>query len=171
MSTNKTHYSQGPRDAWIFHSQMMVQPSQKDSAVFGRSLMKLTKPATSVIFIWVPLISPHSCRAEKALSAGCCVPLPFPAEGKEQESVQVCITHCHGCLGPAGTLSASKQTGRTQIKYQTMLDLQSLKMERLMPLGQTTNWHQGKRSVKFIFSPFPLLLFVQKFLAVIHSKS
>lgn len=115
----------------------------------------------------------HHTAAElrKPCLQGCCVPLPFPAEGKEQESLQVCITRCQGCLSPAGTLPASKQTGRIQIKYQTMLDLQSLQMERLMPLGQTTNWHQRKSSVKFIFSPFPLLPFVQKFLAVTHSKS
>lgn len=42
-------------DAWILHCQTMVQPKdiqrKRPSAVFGRSLMKLMKPAISVILI------------------------------------------------------------------------------------------------------------------------
>lgn len=69
------------------------------------------------------------------------------------------------------SLPASEQRERAQIKHQTVLDLQSLQMETCTSLGQTTCWHQGKRSVKFGFSLFPFLPFVQKFLVVIHLKS
>lgn len=74
-STNKRHSLQVPGERMLaFFTPRwwcsLKTHSQRDPAVFGRSLTKLMKPATSVILIWVPLISPHSCRAKTALSAG-----------------------------------------------------------------------------------------------------
>lgn len=130
-STNKEHSLQVPGESMLgfFTPRRWCSPKthcQRDPAVFERNLPKLMKPATSVIFIWVPLISPHSCRAKTALSAGmlCASAMssagePPPASQRRARSRKVGRCVSRPAMAVSARLAsppASEQTGRAQIK-------------------------------------------------------
>lgn len=161
--TNKKHFSQVPGERMLefLTPRWWSSPkthSNRDPAVFRRSLRKFMEAALPVIFIWVALISPHSpvcgdamrlCHILQEWAPSC-----QTVGGRQQERGQV----CPGTAGLAPWPKSNTQPRWTCSHYKRKQ--QSLQV-RL----------QGKAAGTFSFSLFCLFSVVQKFWVVVSVKS